>query len=73
MKRTSLKDINKWQADSLESFRTKLKSKSNLQALDKLEYIIDGINDMYSDSVKYPQLKLPKYQAEQLERLVELI
>ena len=73
MSKPSLKDINKWQQDSLTSFRTLLKSKSNLQALDKLEYLINGINDMYSDAIKYPQLKLPDYQLEQLERIIDML
>ena len=66
----SQKEINKMQADSLEAFRDKLGSSSNVEALDKIDNIKRGLQAALDDHAKYPQLTLPDMQHDRIEGLL---
>lgn len=44
-----------------------------IRSYKKFEQVKQMILDMYGDAVKYPQLQMPTYQAEQMERILKLI
>lgn len=69
--KTTLKDINEWQQDSLSAFRKKLGASSNMEALDKLDNIKRALQDLHGDSVKYPQLSLHPNTLKHLESILD--
>ena len=69
--KTSLKEINEWQQDSLTAFRDRFCAASNMEALDKIDSLKLNIDGMHSDAIKYPQLALHDYHFNRLENMRE--
>jgi len=61
------------QQEALTAFRKRFNAKTDEDALNKLDELIQAIKDMHADSVKYPQLYLNEYQEKQLERIRDLV